>query len=107
MSLVQEIEVTRLQIIEEVNLKFDQLLQKLENYDVGENASVESGGQTQSGEYESIYPLAVNPGVFKGKKPTGVLFGENGRVDVGTWKMVLQEILQRCNADPEKHVELI
>lgn len=28
-------------------------------------------------------------------------------MDVGTWKMVLQEILQRCNADPEKHVELM
>lgn len=107
MDVMQEIQSARAQIIEEVNSTFDQVLQMLESNGIGENSFVEDGAQTQNGDYESIYPLAINPGVFKGKKPTGVLFGENGRVDVGTWKMVFQEILQRCNADPEKHVELM
>jgi hypothetical protein len=57
--------------------------------------------------YEVIYPLTVEPSVFKGETPIGVLFGESDRVDVRTWKMVLQEILYRCNAEPEKHTALM
>ena len=107
MNVIQEIQDTRAQIIEGVNTVFDQLLEKLASTGISEISSIEDGAQTQNGDYESIYPLSANPGIFKGKKPTGVLFGENGRVDVGTWKMVLQEILQRCNTDPEKHVALM
>ena len=59
------------------------------------------------GDYESIYPLSVTPSMLKGKKPTGVLFGERGRIDVGTWKAVFREIMEHCNADPEKHVALM
>lgn len=107
MNAIQEIQTTRAQIIEGVNEAFNQLLQMLESNGIGENSSVEGEAQMQRGDYESIYPLAINPGIFKGKKPIGVLFGENGRIDVGTWKMVFQEILQRCNTDPEKHVALM
>ena len=106
MDVIQEIQAARAQILEEVNEAFDQLQKTLES-DGAENFSSEGGTQAQNGDYESIYPLAIDPGIFKGKKPTGVLFGENGRVDVGTWKKVFQEILQRCDKDPEKHVALM
>lgn len=108
MSVIQKIQAARIQTIENVNEIFDRLLQTLESDGVQVSSLAESGTQIQSGgNYESIYPLAVNPGIFKGKKPTGVLFGVDGRVDVGTWKTVFREILQRCNADPEKHVALM
>ena len=57
--------------------------------------------------FETIFPLHSSTAMFKGKKPTGVLFGGSDRVDVGTWKKVFREILRRCNADPEKHVALM
>lgn len=107
MNIIQEIQDARAQLIEEVNESFDQLLQRVQSDSVEGSASSEDQGQEQNGDYEIIYPLAINPGIFKGKKPTGVLFGENGRVDVGTWKAVFQEILHRCDADPEKHVALM
>lgn len=108
MDIVQEIQAARIQAIENVNEIFDRLLQTLESNGIQAGTLTENATQTQSrGVYESIYPLSVNPGIFKGKKPTGVLFGEDGRVDVGTWKVVFREILQRCNEDPEKHVALM
>ena len=106
MDIIQEIQAARMQAIENVNEIFDRLLEALESNDVQMSTQTESGIQ-RSGVYEIIYPLSVNPGIFKGRKPTGVLFGEDGRVNVGTWKVVFREILERCNADPEKHVALM
>ena len=60
--------------------------------------------QTES--YITIYPITTNPAIFKGKKPTVVIFG-NEETEARTWKMVAEEIMKRCNADPEKHVALM
>jgi hypothetical protein len=35
-----------------------------------------------------------------------VIFG-NEQTEARTWKMVAEEIMKRCNADPEKHVALM
>ena len=105
MSTLQDIQETRTQIILEINTLFDQLIETLEAQGGIDSMSAISEIQTEG--YESIYPLSINSRSFKGKKPTGVLLGERGRVDVGTWKAVFREIMKHCNADPEKHVALM
>lgn len=107
MNVLYEIQLARTQLLREVEATFEQLICKLtesENFNCIDEAC-ETEKRAKS--YERVYPLSTEPAIFKGKKPTGVLFEENDRVNVGTWKMVFKEILQRCNADPEKHVALM
>ena len=104
MNVIHELKIMRQQI-RELDTKTGLLIQQLETQreqlDHGVSAIVEMEP------YETICPLYAGPGIFKGEKPTGVLFGASDRVDVGTWKKVFHEILCRCDADPEKHVALM
>jgi len=79
-----------------VNTTIDSLITRLEN---GED--IEIGAPA-----EITYPLSVTPSLFKGMKPTSVLFGEE-RVAVKTWRQVCSEIMQRCIADPDRHADLL
>lgn len=107
MSIFQEIEQAREQLLAEINVTFDEMRQRFA--ESGEFGSPEEIGDRRghTGPYENIYLLSTNPSIFKGKKPVGVLFGESGRVNVGSWKMVLEEVLKRCDSDPGKHVALM
>jgi hypothetical protein len=99
MNVMQEIQNTRSQIIMDVETAFTDLIRRLENHD--------NGIEIQPSEkYETVYPITVNPAIFKGEKPTAVIFGDE-RIDVRTWKMVVEEILRRCNTDSEKHMILM
>ena len=100
MNIEHEIQTARRQI----DMILNQLLRKVTEYE--QSASQGRPRAGVMGDYESIYPLVAGGSAFKGEKPTGLLFGEE-RVDVYTWKMVFQEILKRCNEDPEKHVALM
>jgi len=40
------------------------------------------------------------------KKPTAITIGGE-RIEVSTWKKVITEIMNHCNNDAEKHVELM
>ena len=99
MNAIQEIQNIRSEIMLKVDTAFTELIQKLE-----------SGGGTSErrwvGNYETTYPITANPAIFKGKKPTAVIFGDE-RVDVSKWKTVIEEIVKRCNSDSEKHVSLM
>jgi hypothetical protein len=99
MNVIQEIQSIRSQIMLEVDEAFTTLIRKLERNTISvENLPVE--------DFETVYPITVNPAIFKGKKPNAVIFG-NVRVTARTWKMVLKEILRRCNEEPEKHKALM
>lgn len=100
MDTIQELQNFRTQLIQEINLYFDGMIQKLRTEQMP-NSSV-----AEVREYESIYPLSATTGIFKGKKPTGVRFPDGTRVDVPTWKKVVEVILQRCNSNPSNHREL-
>jgi hypothetical protein len=99
MNAIQEIQNIRSEIMLKVDAAFTELIRKLE-----------SGANTSeirwSGNYETVYPITSNPAIFKGKKPTAVMFGDE-RIDVGKWKTVVEEIMKRCDADSEKHVSLM
>lgn len=98
MNLIQEIQRIHGQLIE-VEAAFAELVRKIEN----NTASVE---RRCAREYEVVYPISMNPAVFKGKKPTALIFG-NERINIGTWQMVLREIVCRCNEVPENHKALM
>ena len=57
--------------------------------------------------YESVYPLTTETGVFKGKKPTGVIFQDGHRIAAASWKKVFEVIMKQCNSDSEKHWALM
>lgn len=101
MDTIQELQVFRAQLIQEIDSKFEQMIQKLRA-----EADSESSGDTDQ-TYESIYPLNAGTGIFKGKRPTGIIFANGVRVDVPTWKKAVEEILCECNKDTEMHRKLM
>ena len=99
MNAIQEIQKVRSML-----LKADAVLTKL--VEGMENPSVAVEMQPSSERYETVYPITVNPAIFKGTKPTAVMFYDE-RIDVSKWKKVAEEMMRRCNADSEKHVALM
>jgi hypothetical protein len=100
MDTIREIRTLRAYLIGEIDTKCNELILKLEQG--GNSPEHEDNAEN----YESVYPLSVGPELFKGKKPTGVIFGKE-RIVVQTWKMVFKEIMCRCNKDPVKHMALM
>jgi hypothetical protein len=98
MNVIQEIQDIRRRVLE-IDSVLTELVRRLENGD-------EPIERTTAQNYEIIYPLTVNPAIFKGKKPTAIIF-DTERVDVYKWKTVAEELMRRCNADAEKHVALM
>ena len=106
MNTTYELQLIQQQI-RALDVKLGQVIRVME---IQNEEPVQEGSRLRdntSESFETICPLHSGTAMFKGKKPTGVLFGESDRVDVGTWKKVFREILRRCNADPEKHVSLM
>ena len=99
MNVVQEIQKCRSEIMLKVDSIFAELIRKLNN-------GTDITPRQLTGNFETVYPVTANPALFKGTKPTAIIFGDE-RVDVGKWKTVVEEMLRRCNADPEKHVDLM
>jgi len=98
MNVIQEIQTIRNKILE-LDTAFAELIGQLEN--TNDNIIIQ-----RLENYETIYPLTINPAIFKGKKPTAVTV--NGeRIEVRTWKMVVVEIMRHCNSDAERHVALM
>jgi hypothetical protein len=98
MNLIQEIQDVRRRVLE-IESVLSELVRRLESDD-------EPIERTSAHNYETIYPLTVNPAIFKGSKPTAIVFGDE-RVDVYKWKTVAEELMKHCNADAEKHVALM
>jgi len=99
MNVIERIQNTRSELMLKVDAAFDELIRTLGN-------GADIAPRQLRGNFETVYPITVNPAIFKGKKPKAVIFG-NERVDVGKWKTVVEEMMKRCNEDPEKHVDLM
>ncbi|MBC8538568.1 hypothetical protein H8693_06435 [Christensenellaceae bacterium NSJ-63] len=106
MNIRSELQALRAEIIQNIDAAFDRFLCRLEEQEP-ELAEVPSPGPQEEIPYESIFKLSSNPAIFKGTKPTGVCFADGRRINAGTWKMVYKAILEDCNKDVEKHVELM
>lgn len=57
--------------------------------------------------FESIYPLCMEPGFFKGKFVVAVMFPDGVRIETPTWKALVEVIMKRCNDDAGKHAALM
>lgn len=98
MDIVNELQKYRTQLIQEINVYFDNMIQNL-RMEEDITAAIEK-------KYELMYPLSAATGIFKGKRPIGICFPDGSRVEVPTWKKVVEEILRRCNELPDKHMEM-
>lgn len=56
---------------------------------------------------EEIYPLARDPAIFKGTKPTAVILPNHNVVQTATWREVAAALLRDCNGDPLRHDRLM
>lgn len=54
-----------------------------------------------------LYPLNVGAGIFKGKRPTGVIFADGRRTENPTWKSVAEELLKDCCKDSDQRQALM
>lgn len=103
MDVVQELQILREELVREIDEKIGQMVKKLQDEGTG---TVRTAGQSEK-KYESIYPLSVGTGIYKGKRPTAVLFADGRRKECPTWKKVVEEILKDCCRDPKKRQALM
>jgi len=101
MNIIREIQIAQI----EINNVLEQLIQRLQQYEQAGRTSVQLSDKEAEG-YETIYSLTSHTAIFKGKKPTGIIFNGERR-DVGTWKKVFELILKDCVSNSEKHLDLL
>ena len=103
MDIVQELQKLREELIREIDDRFDQIIDGLKKEDA---TSSQAENSTQR-DYEIMYPLNVSAGIFKGKRPIGIIFADGHRTENPTWKSVVQEVLQDCCKSPALQQELM
>ena len=103
MDTAKELQVLREELIREIDEKIGQMLKKLQN----ENNTNHQKNHVQTRVYESVYPLNVGTGIYKGKRPTAVIFPGEVRKECPTWKKVMEEILKDCCKNLERHQMLM
>ena len=89
MDTAKELQVLREELIREIDEKIGQMLKKLQN----ENNTNHQKNHVQTRVYESVYPLNVGTGIYKGKRPTAVIFPGEVRKECPTWKDVYKRQL--------------
>jgi len=98
MKTIEEVRKTQKYLINEINRIFDEVANVLQNR--------EDENERELPVFETVYPLTTDPAIFKGQKPTCVLFGEE-RAIAHTWKNVFKLLILRCNEDEKKHKILL
>lgn len=104
MDLLYELQTMRAKLISEIDMSFEQLIKQLNEE---QENQVSSTSIVINPSYEKIYPLSAGPSIFKGEKPTGLIFPNNTRVDVSTWKKVAEAILKDCISDKNREKLLL
>ena len=105
MNLIQELAALRaaLQSLCETT---DQLIAHCRGEE-GSEGRRGSGAADRAVPYETVYPLCMEPGFFKGKSVVGVIFPDGVRLETPTWKAAAAVIMKRCNDDAGKHAALM
>lgn len=99
-DITYELQKMRAELIKMIDSSFEQLIRRME-------AEQEQNVQNVAAPYEVVYSLMNGGGFFKGKKPVGVIFSEDKKESVTTWKKVVAAILKECNDMPEFHNKLM
>ena len=103
MDAVRELQTLKEDLIREIDEKIERVIKELER---GQQSSIQGKPVAQK-KFESIYPLTIGTGIFKGKRPIGIIFEDNCRKETPTWKKVMEEILKNCNEDSKRHQALM
>ena len=90
MEIIKELEAMRKRMVQEINTEFDLLIERA----ISEGLTVDSPPSPEP--YESLYSLTAGSKIFKGTKPTSVIFEDNSCALVSTWKQVVSVIMDRC-----------
>lgn len=96
MDSIKELEQLREELIREIDEKIGQLIKHLKK----ESPNAEPAPGSAQRNYEVIYPLTAGAGIFKGKRPIGILFDDGRRIEVPTWKRLMEELLKDCCKKP-------
>ena len=103
MDVVLELQELKEELVREIDEKIEQIIEKLRN----DGQTVFAGDNVPVREFESVYPLSAGTGIYKGKRPTGIVFAGGERVESATWKKVMEEILKDCCKDERKQKALM
>lgn len=103
MDIVQELQKLREELIREIDEKFDWIIEGMKI----ENAPSSQKGNRKPENYEIMYPLNVGAGIFKGKRPIGIIFADGHRTESPTWKSVAEELLKDCCKAPAQRQALM
>lgn len=104
-DLVRELEQLKASLVKEIDEKISQMQEQIKI--TSEMAASAKKETEKPEEYESVYSITTPSTFFKGKRPTGIIFPDQTRIDVPTWKKVFEEILIRCNEDLNFHQRLM
>jgi len=94
MDIIKELEAMRKRIIQEINMEIDLLIERAKS----EGLTMDTPIFEEA--YESTFPLAAGSKIFKGTKPTNVIFPDGTCIHVSTWKQVVDVIMTQCLSDP-------
>lgn len=103
MDIVQELQKLKEELIREIDEKFNWIIEEAKS----ENIPSSQTENHISRSYEILYPLNVGAGLFKGKRPIGIIFADGHRTENPTWKSVVEEVLKDCCKTPELHQKLM
>ncbi len=103
MDIVKELQTLREELIREIDEKISRVVKELEK----ERQETSQRTRMPEKPFETMYPLNVGTGIYKGKRPTGVIFPDGSRKESPTWKKVTEEILKDCCKDEAKHQSLM
>lgn len=107
MDVVQELQLLRAELIREIDDKIGRIIEAVKaEEETAQRPEIPLGTSAQSS-YEVVYPLTMEPGIFKGRRPTGVIFPNGHREPTPTWKRVFEVVLKQCNSDAENHRALL
>lgn len=105
MDLIQELYTVRA-ALQDLCETTDQLIAYCCTNNLEVNKSEESTADPIP-DFESIYPLCMSAGFFKGKSVVAVIFPDGVRIETPTWKALAEVVMKRCNDDAGKHTRLM
>lgn len=105
MEMIQELNVLRSRLQELCEMT-DRLIEQCTAGDIVVERRQEPATDAARN-FESIYPLCMEPGFFKGKSVVAVIFPDGVRVETPTWKKLIEVVMKRCNKDASMHSALM
>lgn len=105
MNLIQEL-TTLCATLQSLYETTDQLIAYCRRNGLSVNSSGENTAESLP-TFESVYPLCMEPGFFKGKSVVAVIFPDGVRIETPTWKALAKVVMKRCNDDAGKHTALM